>query len=95
MEIPVTASLDVNSEGDALTVQVRAEGNLKDIQDKALDLARAIPMPRDNCAEDGLNPVVNSVDGASITPRVPAQQRSLQSLDMLPHGVALIRSAPQ
>jgi hypothetical protein len=68
IEIPVTASFDVSSAGDGLVLQVRLQGNLKALQDKALDIARDIPMPRDNCVRTGLNPVVNSIDSASITP---------------------------
>jgi hypothetical protein len=59
----------VQTAGDSLDLQVRAEGNLKDIQDKALDIARALPVPKGNCDREGVNPVVNSIDSASITPR--------------------------
>src|SRR5208282_5049024 len=38
------------------------------IQDKALIIARGLPVPSDNCSHNGLNPVVNSIDSASITP---------------------------
>jgi hypothetical protein len=68
VEIPVHVSFEAHTEGDALVLQVRAQGELKDIQDKALDIARRLPVPRDNCAHDGVNVVVDSVDGASITP---------------------------
>jgi hypothetical protein len=67
IEIPVRASADVRTEGDALIAQVKAVGDLNSLQDKALEIARAIPMPRDNCARDGINVVVNSIDRASIT----------------------------
>jgi predicted DNA-binding ribbon-helix-helix protein len=64
--IPVTISFDAATQGDALVLQVRAHGDLRDIQDKALTIARAIPVPTDNCARTGVNPVVNSIDDASI-----------------------------
>jgi hypothetical protein len=66
-EVPVSVSFDATSETNALVLRIKAEGNLKDVQAKALDIARAIPMPRDNCARSGVNPVVNSIDSASIT----------------------------
>jgi hypothetical protein len=67
--IPVTISFDMQTAGDSLNLQLRAEGNLKDIQDKALEIARALPVPKGNCDREGVNPVVNSIDSASITPR--------------------------
>lgn len=66
--IPVTVSFDANTAGDALDLQVRAQASLKDAQDNALTIANAIPMPRGNCDHDGVNPVVNSIDAASIAP---------------------------
>ncbi|MGC2074994.1 MAG: hypothetical protein WA728_02970 [Xanthobacteraceae bacterium] len=68
VEIPVTISFEAQTVGGELAVRVRAQGNLKGIQDKALEIARSIPMPSDNCARTGVNPVVNSVDSASIAP---------------------------
>jgi len=68
VDVPVMISFDAQTEGDALTLQVRARASLKDIQSKALDVARAIPVPRGNCDRNGVNPVVNSIDGASIAP---------------------------
>jgi hypothetical protein len=66
--VPVTISFDANTDGDALALRVQGQASLKDIQDRALDIARAIPMPGGNCDRSGINPVVNSVDAASITP---------------------------
>ena len=66
VDVPVTISFDANTEGDALALQVRAQASLKDVQDKALEIASAIPVPRGNCDRNGVNPVVNSIDGASI-----------------------------
>jgi hypothetical protein len=68
VEIPVTISFGVNSEGNGVVVQARAEGNLSGVQNSALDIARAMPVPRDNCARAGVNPVVDSIDSASISP---------------------------
>lgn len=67
-EVVVTAAVDVRTEGDLLLAQVKPVSNLKDIQAKALDIARAIPVPKGNCDHHGINPVVNSIDDASITP---------------------------
>jgi hypothetical protein len=36
---------------------------------KALEIARALPVPKGNCDRDGVNPVVDSIDSASITAR--------------------------
>jgi hypothetical protein len=66
--IPVAISFDAQTVGNELVLEVQAQGNLKDLQDKAIDIARAIPMPRDNCARTGVNPVVDRIDSASITP---------------------------
>jgi len=67
-DVPVTISFDANTEGDALALQVRAQASLSGLQDKALDIARAIPVPRENCDRNGVNPVVDSIDNASIAP---------------------------
>jgi len=44
------------------------QASLKEVQEKALEIARVIPVPRGNCDRDGVNPVVNSIDSASIAP---------------------------
>jgi hypothetical protein len=69
VDIPVSASLDVRTEGDTLITQIGAVGDLKSLQDKALEISRALPLPKDNCARDGISVVVDSIDQASITPR--------------------------
>lgn len=66
--IPVTISFGAKTVGDALALQVRAQASLKDVEGKALEIARAIPVPRGNCDHNGVNPVVNSIDSASIAP---------------------------
>jgi hypothetical protein len=68
VEIPVSASLDVRTQSDALIAQISAVGDLKSLQDKALEISRALPLPKDNCARNGISVVVNSIDQASITP---------------------------
>jgi hypothetical protein len=68
IDIPVTISFDMKTDGDAVAIQLSAEANLKNLQDKALDIARALPVPKDNCDRTGINPVVNSIDSASINP---------------------------
>jgi predicted DNA-binding ribbon-helix-helix protein len=68
VDVPVTISFDASTVEDALALQVRAEASLKDVQSNALNIARAILVPRGNCDHDGINPVVNSIDNASIAP---------------------------
>jgi hypothetical protein len=68
VDIPVTTSFSVSTAGNELDLQVQAQGDLGDVQQKALAIARAIPMPQGNCDRTGINPVVNSIDSASITP---------------------------
>jgi len=68
VDIPVTISFDVQSNADALMMQVRALGDFRSVQDKALEIVRKMPVPRDNCARDGINVVVDSIDSTSITP---------------------------
>lgn len=66
--VPVTISFDMKTEADAVAVQLSAEASLKGLQDKALDIARALSVPKGNCDRTGVNPVVNSIDNASIDP---------------------------
>jgi hypothetical protein len=66
IDVPVTISFDMKTDGDAVAVQLGAEASLKGLQDKALDIARALPVPKGNCDRTGVNPVVNSIDNASI-----------------------------
>jgi hypothetical protein len=68
IQIPVTVSFDAHTEGELMLVQLKAQGSLKDLQENALNIARAIPVPKGNCDRNGVNPVVNSIDAASITP---------------------------
>jgi hypothetical protein len=68
VKIPVELSFQANTEDDTLALQLTAVGNLKEVQDKALELARKLPVPTGNCDRKGLNVVVNSIDDAKITP---------------------------
>lgn len=68
VDLPVTIGFDMKSEGDAVALQLSAEASLKSLQDNALQIARALPVPRGNCDREGVNPVVNSIDEASISP---------------------------
>ncbi|MCA6108050.1 hypothetical protein [Bradyrhizobium cenepequi] len=67
-DLPVTIAFDMKTEGDAVALQLGAEASLKSLQDNALQIARALPVPRGNCDRQGINPVVNSIDEASIAP---------------------------
>ncbi len=66
VDVPITIAFDMKTEGDAVALQLGTEGRLKGVQDNALQIARALPVPRGNCDRLGINPVVNSIDEASI-----------------------------
>jgi len=68
VEIPVSGSLDVHTNASEIAVEASATGDLKAIQDRALDIARGLRLPHDSCAHKGLNVVVDSIDEAAITP---------------------------
>jgi hypothetical protein len=78
IQIPVNVSFEAHTEGDLLLVQLKARGNLADLQKNALNIARAIPVPKGNCDRNGVNPVVNSIDAASITPSADTAVISLK-----------------
>lgn len=66
VDIPVTASLDMHTDADRMALNLVATGDLKDLQDKALEIAKRLPLPDDACRHKGANLVVNSVDDAHI-----------------------------
>jgi hypothetical protein len=66
VEVPVTASLDMHTDADLMAVDLSATGDLRGLQDKALEIARHIPLPDDPCRHKGPNLVVDSVDSAHI-----------------------------
>lgn len=68
VEIPVTATLDAKTGASALELKGTVKGDLQSIQDNALAIAKGIKLPRDNCARNGLNIVVESIDAATIAP---------------------------
>jgi hypothetical protein len=68
VEIPVAGSLDVHTDADTLAVKGSASGDLHSIQENALAIARGLRLPREACAHNGVNVVVNSIDAAAITP---------------------------
>ena len=68
VDLPVTIAFDMKSEGDAVALQLSVEASLRSLQDNALQIGRAMPVPRGNCDRQGVNPVVNSIDEASISP---------------------------
>ena len=68
VEIPVTGSLDAHTDASRLALKATATGDLESIQDNALAIAQGIRLPKDNCARNGVNIVIKSVDAASITP---------------------------
>ena len=68
IDIMTTASIDIHTNADKLALEVSAVGDLKGLQDKALEIARRLPFPQDPCARKGANLVVNSIDAAHISP---------------------------
>jgi hypothetical protein len=68
VDLPVMIGFDMKTEGDAVALQLSAEASLRNLQDDALQIARALPVPRGNCDPQGVNLVVNSIDEASISP---------------------------
>lgn len=69
VQIPVAGSIDVRGDGDAITLEATASGDLHAIQDHALAIARGLRLPRDPCAHKNVNVIIKSLDAASITPR--------------------------
>ena len=65
--LPVTADIDVVTEGSERVATGSAVGNLGDLQAKALPIAQAIPVPKEQCAnQNGINIVVDSIQSATI-----------------------------
>jgi hypothetical protein len=67
----------VESEQGASVIRVAVAGDLKGVQENALRIARGLPLPHDNCARNGPNVVIDSIDDASITPHGNAIVMSL------------------
>jgi hypothetical protein len=68
VKIPVALSFQANTEDGTLAVQLSAVSDLKEMQDRALEIARKLPVPTGNCDRKGVNVVINSIDDAEITP---------------------------
>jgi hypothetical protein len=68
VEIPLTGSLDAQTDASRLRLKATATGDLQSIQDNALAIARGIRLPKDSCARNGINIVIKSIDAASIKP---------------------------
>jgi hypothetical protein len=68
VEIPVTGSLDAQTDASRLRLKATATGDLQSIKDNALAIARGIRLPKDSCARNGVNIVIKSIDSASIEP---------------------------
>src|SRR5579871_3895757 len=56
--IPANAALDLQAAADGVHFKAVAKGDLQPIQDKALEIARRLPLPRDKCAKRGVSIVV-------------------------------------
>jgi hypothetical protein len=68
VEIPASASLDVETQTDGVHFSATANGNLQTIQENALAIVRRLPLPRDKCAKRGFSIAVDRIDEAKITP---------------------------
>jgi hypothetical protein len=71
LSVPVTGSIQINSQGADLNVQANAVGSLAEVQGRAVEIARRLPVPTGNCDRRGLdkpNVVVTSIDDAKVTP---------------------------
>ena len=64
VEPVATATLQVRKDADTVTLDISVVGDLASIQEKALDIARRLPFPKDGCAHKGANMVINSIDAA-------------------------------
>jgi hypothetical protein len=68
LTLPITADIDVVADGEKRVATGGTVGNLGDLQAKAVAIARALPLPKEQCANDGINVVVDSIQDASIVP---------------------------
>ena len=65
--LPITADVDAVAEGEERVATGSAVGNLGDLQAKALAIAQALPLPKEQCANaNGINVVVDAIHNASI-----------------------------
>lgn len=68
LTLPVSANVDVVTEGNERVATGVAVGNLGDLQAQAVPIAQAIPLPKETCAnQNGLNVVLDAIHSASIT----------------------------
>lgn len=66
VEMPVRATLTFVDAPGQLTVGVKVLANLAGLQSNFLAIAGRLPLPSDNCERHGVNPVVDSIDQASL-----------------------------
>lgn len=67
VSLPVVAEVGVTADGDQRIAAGSVVGNLGDLQAKALPIAQAIPLPRDQCGNpNGINVVVDAIESAAI-----------------------------
>ena len=71
LHIPVSGTLDLATQGQALQVKIAAKGDLSEMQSQALAIARALPLPHEACTrkKNGASLVVNSIDSAQLVPK--------------------------
>jgi hypothetical protein len=68
LALPVSAKIDVVTEGSERVATGVAVGNLGDLQAKAVPIAQAIPLPKEPCANpNGVNVVLDAIHSATIT----------------------------
>ncbi|MDR3474782.1 MAG: hypothetical protein P4M09_24285 [Devosia sp.] len=67
VSLPVSGQVDVHTEAGKFVVKAHVTANLADLQAKALQIAKAIKLPTDRCAnKNGANAVVDSIDDAAL-----------------------------
>jgi hypothetical protein len=58
LSVPVRAFLNVESAPDGISVSTRLLGDLGNLQNRIAQVIDTFPLPKDNCASHGTNPVV-------------------------------------
>src|SRR5690242_13177256 len=59
LSVPVRAFLNVETAPEGISVSTRLQGDLGNLQSRIAGVIDTFPLPKDNCASYGTNPVVN------------------------------------
>src|SRR5262249_7209403 len=68
VKIPVALSFQANTEDGTLAVQLSAVSDLKEMQDRALEIARKLPVPTGNCDRKGVKVVITASEMPRTNP---------------------------